>query len=58
MLLALSGRKITAEAQRTRRLGGWTVGLLMNFNVPVLRNGTRRVVLNYNDIRASSAPLR
>ena len=40
------------------RLGGWTVGLLMNFNVPVLRNGIRRVVLNYDDISASSAPLR
>ena len=40
------------------RLGGWTVGLLINFNVPVLRNGIRRVVLNYNDISASSAPLR
>ncbi len=40
------------------QLGGWTVGLLMNFNVPVLRNGIRRVVLNYDDISASSAPLR
>jgi GxxExxY protein len=28
------------------RLGGWTVGLLTNFNVPVLKNGIRRVVLN------------
>jgi GxxExxY protein len=27
------------------RLGGWRIGLLMNFNVPVLRNGIRRVVL-------------
>ncbi|MGH6898539.1 MAG: GxxExxY protein [Geminicoccaceae bacterium] len=40
------------------RLGGWTVGLLINFNVPVLKNGIRRVVLNYEDISASSAPLR
>ena len=39
------------------RLGGWTVGLLINFNVPVLKNGIRRIVLNY-DISASSAPLR
>ena len=27
------------------RLGGWKVGLLMNFNVPVLKQGIRRVVL-------------
>jgi GxxExxY protein len=40
------------------RLGGWTVGLLMNFNVPVLRNGIKRIVLNYQDPSASSAPLR
>ena len=40
------------------RLGGWTVGLLMNFNVPVLRNGIKRIVLNYQDASASSAPLR
>ena len=40
------------------RLGGWTVGLLMNFNVPVLRDGIKRIVLNYQDPSASSAPLR
>jgi GxxExxY protein len=40
------------------RLGGWTVGLLMNFNVPVLKSGIRRVVLKYEDTSASSAPLR
>jgi len=28
------------------RLGGWTVGLLINFNVDVLKNGIRRRVLN------------
>jgi len=28
------------------RLGGWTVGLLMNFNVVVLKDGIRRRVLN------------
>jgi GxxExxY protein len=27
------------------RLGGWQVGLLMNFNVVVLKNGIRRRVL-------------
>ena len=31
------------------KLGGWTVGLLVNFNVPVLKNGVKRVVLNYED---------
>jgi len=39
-------------------LGGWTVGLLINFNVPVLRDGIKRVVLNYKDVSAPSAPLR
>lgn len=28
------------------KLGGWTVGLLINFNVDVLKNGIRRRVLN------------
>lgn len=28
------------------RLGGWTVGLLINFNVDVLKHGIRRKVLN------------
>jgi len=27
------------------RLGGWRTGLLINFNVPVLKNGIRRRVL-------------
>jgi GxxExxY protein len=26
------------------KLGGWDVGLLVNFNVPVLQDGIRRVV--------------
>jgi hypothetical protein len=29
------------------KLGGWQVGLLMNFNVPVLKQGIRRRVLNF-----------
>lgn len=40
------------------KLGGWAVGLLINVNVPVLKNGIKRVVLNYQDVSASSAPLR
>jgi len=27
------------------RIGGWKVGLLINFNVPVLKNGIRRRIL-------------
>jgi len=27
------------------RQGGWKLGLLINFNVPVLKNGIRRRVL-------------
>jgi GxxExxY protein len=32
------------------KLGGWKVGLLMNFNVPVLKDGIKRMVLNYQDL--------
>lgn len=28
------------------RLGGWRIGLLINFNVPLLKNGIKRRVLN------------
>jgi len=31
------------------RLGGWKVGLLLNFNVVVLKNGIRRRVLNLQE---------
>ena len=31
------------------RLGGWKVGLLINFNVPVLKDGLRRKVLAFNE---------
>lgn len=31
------------------RLGGWKIGLLINFNVEVLKNGIRRRVLNFRD---------
>lgn len=40
------------------KLGGWTVGLLINFNVPALKQGIKRIVLNYKEISAHSAPLR
>ena len=35
----------TAQLLTYMRLGGWRIGLLMNFNVPALRDGIRRVVL-------------
>ncbi len=28
------------------KLGGWKVGLLLNFNVPILKQGIRRLVLD------------
>jgi GxxExxY protein len=31
------------------RLGGWNVGLLMNFNVVVLKDGIRRRVLGLKE---------
>ena len=31
------------------KLGGWKAGLLINFNVPVLRSGVRRLVLGLED---------
>jgi GxxExxY protein len=42
------------------RLGKWEVGLLINFNVPVLKNGIVRKVLHYNEseFSAISAPPR
>ena len=41
------------------RLGNWNLGLLINFNMPVLKDGVRRVVLNFPENNsAPSAPLR
>ena len=31
------------------KLGGWQVGLLLNFNVPVLKDGIRRLVRGYSE---------
>ncbi len=31
------------------RLGGWEVGFLINFNVPILKDGIRRRVLNLKE---------
>jgi hypothetical protein len=40
------------------RLGGWSVGLLINFNVPILKSGIRRVVNGFPDSSATSASRR
>ncbi len=40
------------------KLGGWSVGLLINFNGPAIRRGIKRIVLNFRDSSAPSAPLR
>jgi GxxExxY protein len=42
------------------KLGGWKVGLLINFNEEVLREGVHRMVLNLEEQKpsATSAPLR
>jgi GxxExxY protein len=37
------------------RLGGWHVGLLINFNVELLKQGIRRKVLNFDARRQLSA---
>ena len=34
-----------AQLMTYMKLGGWHVGLLINFNVPALRHGIRRIVL-------------
>ncbi len=31
------------------RLGGWQVGLLINFHVPILKDGVRRLVYNLKE---------
>ena len=38
------------------RLGGWKVGLFINFNVPVLKDGIKRRVLGLQDPRRSADP--
>ena len=41
------------------KLGNWNLGLLINFNMPTLKDGVRRVVLNYpENPSAPSASLR
>ena len=37
------------QLQTYLRRGGWQVGLLINFNVPVLKQGIRRVVQGFRE---------
>jgi GxxExxY protein len=38
------------------KLGGWKLGLLVNFHVPLLREGIKRVVLGLEEPRTLSSP--
>ncbi|MDR1144585.1 MAG: GxxExxY protein [Verrucomicrobiales bacterium] len=40
------------------KLSGKNLGLLINFHVPLLKNGIKRIVNNYKKISATSASLR
>jgi GxxExxY protein len=48
---AVEGLSPIHEAQLLTylRLGGWNVGLLINFNIPVLKNGIKRIVLGLKE---------
>ncbi len=48
----------TAQLLTYLKLGGWSVGLLINFNVPVLKSGIKRVVNNFPETSALSASRR
>jgi GxxExxY protein len=48
-----------AQLLTSLKLGGWQIGLLINFNVEVLRLGIKRLVNNFTEpSSASSAPPR
>lgn len=46
-----------AQVLTNLKLGGRALGLLINFKVQFLKNGIKGVVLNYEDVSASFAPL-
>ncbi|MBE7437057.1 MAG: GxxExxY protein [Spirochaetales bacterium] len=48
----------TAQLLTYLKLGGWSLGLLLNFNVPILKAGIKRVVHRFPDTGPLSAPLR
>jgi hypothetical protein len=53
-----SGRTVAIASIWWWRTGGWTVGLLINFNAPVLKEGVKRIVDNLVENSAFSAPPR
>jgi GxxExxY protein len=59
-LKALEALQPIHEAQLLTylKLGGWPIGLLINFNVPLLKKGIKRMVYNLKEISANSASLR
>jgi GxxExxY protein len=38
-----------AQLHTYMKLGGWKLGLLMNFNVPLMKDGIRRRVLDFEE---------
>jgi GxxExxY protein len=48
----------TAQVLTYLKLGNWNLGLLINFNVTLLKNGLRRLVFNYDESSVPSASLR
>jgi GxxExxY protein len=40
-----------AQVRTYQRLGGWSLGLLLNFNVPVMKEGTSRFMVNTAEFR-------
>jgi GxxExxY protein len=59
-LKAVEGLLPIHEAQMLTylKLGEWSVGLLINFNVPALRRGIKRMVHDFKETSVPSAPLR
>ncbi len=54
LLLELKSVEALNPAHETQlmtylRLGGWEIGLLINFNVPMLKDGIKRRVLNLKE---------
>jgi len=58
-LKAVEGLQSIHEAQLLTylKLGGWPFGLLINFNVSLLKKGIKRMVHNLEAISANAAPL-
>jgi GxxExxY protein len=56
-LKVVEGLQSIHEAQLLTylKLGGWPIGLLINFNVPVLRKGIKRMVHNLEATRLYSS---